>query len=36
MSESFFNESDEQRDQRIRERAYHLWEADGRPHGGYA
>ena len=22
--------------QRIRERAYHLWEADGRPHGRYA
>ncbi len=22
-----------QRDARIRERAYHLWEADGRPHG---
>ncbi len=36
MSSSFFSESDEQRDQRIRERAYHLWEADGRPHGGDA
>ncbi len=22
-----------ERDARIRERAYHLWEADGRPHG---
>jgi hypothetical protein len=22
-----------EREQRIRERAYHLWEADGRPHG---
>lgn len=25
--------NDEAREQRIRERAYHLWEADGRPHG---
>ena len=25
---------DQDRDQRIRERAYHLWEADGRPNGG--
>lgn len=25
--------SGESRDQRIRERAYYLWEADGRPHG---
>ena len=33
-SSSFFSESDQQREQRIRERAYHLWEADGRPHGG--
>ena len=22
-----------QREQRVRERAYHLWEADGKPHG---
>ena len=26
-------ESNPERDARIRERAYHLWEADGRPHG---
>ncbi|WP_428375029.1 DUF2934 domain-containing protein [Lichenicoccus sp.] len=26
-------EEDHERDHRIRERAYHLWEADGRPHG---
>ncbi len=26
-------EFDPAREQRIRERAYHLWEADGRPHG---
>jgi hypothetical protein len=26
-------ENDPARDQRIRERAYELWEADGRPHG---
>ena len=25
--------STKDRDSRIRERAYHLWEADGRPHG---
>jgi hypothetical protein len=24
---------DPEREQRIRERAYHLWEADGKPHG---
>lgn len=24
---------DPQREQRVRERAYHLWEADGKPHG---
>jgi Protein of unknown function (DUF2934) len=24
---------DPQREQRIRERAYHLWETDGKPHG---
>ncbi len=26
-------EEDHERDHRIRERAYHLWEAEGRPHG---
>ncbi len=26
-------EDDADRDQRVRERAYHLWEADGCPHG---
>ena len=26
-------EHDAGRDQRIRERAYHLWQADGEPHG---
>ncbi len=26
-------EEDPARDRRIRERAYHLWEADGKPHG---
>jgi hypothetical protein len=26
-------EDDARRDQRIRERAYHLWKADGEPHG---
>lgn len=26
-------EDDPARDRRIRERAYHLWEADGKPHG---
>jgi hypothetical protein len=25
--------SDPGREQRVRERAYHLWEADGKPHG---
>jgi hypothetical protein len=29
-----FSGSEEERDQRIRERAYHLWEADGCPNGG--
>jgi len=24
---------DPEREQRVRERAYHLWEADGKPHG---
>ena len=27
-------ENDPDREQRIRERAYHLWEADGSPEGG--
>ncbi len=27
------DDSDETRQQQIRERAYHLWDADGRPHG---
>ena len=27
-------EDDPARDQRIRERAYELWQADGEPHGG--
>jgi hypothetical protein len=31
---NFFTATDQEREQRIRERAYHLWEADGRPHGG--
>jgi hypothetical protein len=26
-------ETDPEREQRVRERAYHLWEADGKPHG---
>ncbi len=26
-------EIDPDREQRVRERAYHLWEADGKPHG---
>ncbi len=26
-------EDDSRRDQRIRERAYHLWQAEGEPHG---
>ena len=26
-------EIDPEREQRVRERAYHLWEADGKPHG---
>ncbi len=33
MSDNPLDDSDETRQQRIRERAYHLWEADGRPHG---
>ena len=33
MSDNPLDDSDEDRQQRIRERAYHLWEADGGPHG---
>jgi len=33
MSDNPLDDSDETRQQRIRERAYHLWEADERPHG---
>ncbi len=33
MSDNPLDDSDEGRQQRIRERAYHLWEADGSPHG---
>ena len=33
MSDNPLDDSDEARQQHIRERAYHLWEADGGPHG---
>ncbi len=33
MSDNPLDDTDEARQQRIRERAYHLWEADGSPHG---
>ncbi len=33
MSDNPLDDSDEGRQQLIRERAYHLWEADGSPHG---
>ena len=33
MSDNPLDDTDEARNQRIRERAYHLWEADGSPHG---
>jgi hypothetical protein len=33
MSDNPLDESDTLQQQRIRERAYHLWEADGRPQG---
>ena len=33
MTSNPLDDTDEGRQQRIRERAYHLWEADGRPHG---
>ncbi len=33
MATNPLDDTDETRQQRIRERAYHLWEADGRPDG---
>jgi hypothetical protein len=33
MVDNPLDDSNETRQQRIRERAYHLWEADGRPEG---
>ncbi len=33
MTANPLDDGDETRHTRIRERAYHLWEADGRPHG---
>jgi hypothetical protein len=33
MSDNPLDDSNDARQQRIRERAYHLWEADGQPHG---
>jgi len=33
MSDNPLDDSDQARQQAIRERAYHLWEADGHPHG---
>jgi hypothetical protein len=33
MSDNPLDDSNKARQQRIRERAYHLWDADGRPHG---
>ena len=33
MTTNPLDDSDEARQQHIRDRAYHLWEADGRPHG---
>ncbi len=33
MSDNPLDDSNEDRQQRIRARAYHLWEADGGPHG---
>ncbi len=33
MSDNPLDDSNQDRQQRIRERAYHLWEADGSPHG---
>jgi hypothetical protein len=33
MASNPLDDNDPERDQRIRERAYHLWEADGCPHG---
>ena len=36
MTSNPLDDGDGARQQRIRERAYHLWEADGRPNGGEA
>jgi hypothetical protein len=36
MSHNPLHSHDREREQRIRERAYHLWEQDGRPHGNDA
>ena len=36
MTANPLDDSDEARQQQIRQRAYHLWEADGRPNGGEA
>ena len=36
MTANPLDDSDETRQQQIRQRAYHLWEADGRPNGGEA
>lgn len=33
MADNPLNAHDPKREQRIRERAYHLWEQEGRPHG---
>jgi hypothetical protein len=33
MSDNPLDDNNQARRRRIRERAYHLWEADGRPHG---
>ena len=33
MTSNPLDDGDQTRQQRIRERAYHLWEADGRPNG---
>ena len=33
MTSNPLDDSDQTRQQHIRERAYHLWEADGHPHG---
>ncbi len=33
MADNPLDDSDGKREQRVRERAYHLWDADGRPQG---